>query len=204
MLEFTGSVKNSINSQENETDALPLEGNTMSDEENESKLPEDVLDLAYALRNGNEEMENLEEDEKIEENEEGIDKAEENETTNETIHNGTRMEENSKKAATLFEDDSIVSERKSISDRKSPLGDIESLTDDTTSYVEDAEETIGRRTENRQKGEGFQEEETCENRVPNVKANEMYDVEYQHHISSLNRSKEIKILPDGINFSDVM
>ena len=176
----------------------------MSDEENESELPEDVLDLAYALRNGNEEMENLEEDEKVEENEEGIDKAEENETTNETIHNGTRMEENSKKAATPFEDDSIVPERKSISDRESPLGDIESLTDDTTSYVENAEEKIERRTEDRQKGEDFQEQETIENRVPNVKANEMYDVEYQHHISSLNLSKEIEILPDGINFSDVM
>ena len=113
------------------------------------------------------------------------------------------MEENSKKAATLFEDESILPERKSISNRESPLGNIENLTDNA-SYVENAEEKIERRTGDLQKGEGFQERETCENRVQNVKANKMYDVEYKHHISSLNLSKEIKILPGCINFSDVM
>ena len=154
MLELTGSVKKRINSQVNETDAPPLEGNTMSDEENESKLPEDVLDLAYSLRNGNEEIGNLEKDKKVGENEEGSDKAEENETTNETLHNETRMEENSKKAATLFEDDSIVPERKSISDRESPLGDIESFTDDT-SYVEDAERKNRKKNKRLEKRERF-------------------------------------------------
>ena len=53
---FADSVKTRIVSEENEIDAPSLEENTMSDEDNESKLLGKVLKFARALRNVNEKM----------------------------------------------------------------------------------------------------------------------------------------------------